>query len=1421
MPKPRGMGTLTKPKGGGMHGAWVGPKLSVDAEITSLGREVPKVRWVVWPCYNCPDGLQWGLQGIIREDSTTGGGDPSACWHVDRKGKRPLGKTLKTEYQGETYPESPQAVINGAPSENCPEESSTQAQTRGRGERVTTDEATEGDVPQAGNAASAPPGGSTTTGGRVHIPNPSKMGRVILVNFGALRNAAGTHQKEMLEKVHEWAQKWGMACGIDKCKAMVVFGDQDSLKLEELLIGEDRIGVCESYRYLGLEVDSKLSVERMIKERAAAGRKSIVWHEALFEVIGMHDQSKQQPLQRVVLEGIKWMVGKSVNSTIVGSGGKVELGASHKEVDFETRSSVSELGAPSSSKIEGLESLVSKLRSSAAANDNRSRLALLLGGEIGGRLSGGPSGSNTTFEPTPERVGLAFHQGTQWSREFPGSSGPRVRVLGRCAFGIELKLCLGVLWRDVVKWARVRDSWSEGSVRFDVVVVKAGKARIVLDRLKKRKGWVVREHRFRISLWGIKLVSLVVFISHNIFIERSEKVVRRVVGAVQDLSSKFRGAPLVILGDWNMSLKSIEQWIGRCRGMQVLRMAGDRWSFQFAKGKPISAIDHIVVNQHATDLLGSGRVLRRIDGLDHWPVQTSFRQVSFLQEGEGGGEEAGRSLVFQRAKINEIRDEIRLSNRWEPLERLDCSLEEGVESGVKSLVDISLSVASSVGVVGDVGSRRPRSGFRVKGKLWSFQRSLKRPLRKSVLEKVGKLFKKLAEALCKGVGRCGGEKLEPRGLVGSGRSGASRVDKDQWVDFVERILVSIPKKGDLTLHDNYRGISLNLVLLEILTSVIIKRIDAELDDRKNIKWWKATYVAFIDFKKAYDMVPHEALMKKLRAAGVAGKALDFFKNLYSSTLVKVRFEDLVSPPTPVQRGVRQGCPTSPSLFNIFINDIMDGLKVKEMLKRVHEWAQRWGMACGIDKCKAMVVFGDQDSLKLEELLIGEDRIGVCESYRYLGLEVDSKLYIERMVKERVAIGIKVLFGMRHFLVDKRIPMWAKVLAFKALVHPCLTCGAEVIGMHDQNIQQPLNRVVVEGIKWMVGKSVNSTTVGATVLHRELNVCPIAAFNAGQRARGFFKYRGLKTWVADLVNFPSAYRVGEKWSWVHHTKKWIAKNAPRCQNQGLLVREVAWEAWEFKHSTEALKFYKEFKLEGSREFFKRAMRYENVTPEKVCLLILARVWGYLLVKRAVRLGLVDHRIGVRCPLCNEEGGDSLFHVLVKCPSLVHIRSRIEGLESLVSRLWLTNAANDDKSRLTLLFGGEVGGRLCNWLWGRSHWRGTAGFVHVVNLLTEVIPVYNQALRDWEVQGDGSQLSIAEGPSRSDTTFEPTPERVGTAFHQGTQWSSFVSGQLGWVYLILWRIPRVTETKSESCWPVRILQAMLEHGSPISSGRVFEP
>ena len=84
-----------------------------------------------------------------------------------------------------------------------------------------------------------------------------------------------------------------------------------------------------------------------------------------------------------------------------------------------------------------------------------------------------------------------------------------------------------------------------------------------------------------------------------------------------------------------------------------------------------------------------------------------------------------------------------------------------------------------------------------------------------------------------------------------------------------------------------------------------------------------TYLAFLDLKKAYDSVPIFNILTKLYHYGVRGKCFDFLCNLYTSSKAHARFASMLSNEFPIKRGVRQGCPLSPILFNLFINDILN------------------------------------------------------------------------------------------------------------------------------------------------------------------------------------------------------------------------------------------------------------------------------------------------------------------------------------------------------------------------------------------------------------------------------------------------------------------------------------------------------------------
>ena len=81
------------------------------------------------------------------------------------------------------------------------------------------------------------------------------------------------------------------------------------------------------------------------------------------------------------------------------------------------------------------------------------------------------------------------------------------------------------------------------------------------------------------------------------------------------------------------------------------------------------------------------------------------------------------------------------------------------------------------------------------------------------------------------------------------------------------------------------------------------------------------YVAFIDFRKAFDSVNHEILLTAVYSKGVKGKFFGALKVMYESLVSCVRVNNELSDVFECPIGVRQGCVMSPTLFSLFINQI--------------------------------------------------------------------------------------------------------------------------------------------------------------------------------------------------------------------------------------------------------------------------------------------------------------------------------------------------------------------------------------------------------------------------------------------------------------------------------------------------------------------
>ncbi|OIR56437.1 MAG: uncharacterized protein A8A55_2816 [Amphiamblys sp. WSBS2006] len=168
-------------------------------------------------------------------------------------------------------------------------------------------------------------------------------------------------------------------------------------------------------------------------------------------------------------------------------------------------------------------------------------------------------------------------------------------------------------------------------------------------------------------------------------------------------------------------------------------------------------------------------------------------------------------------------------------------------------------------------------------------------------------------------------------------------------------VVTIPKKGDPEKTDNYRGISLLPVGLKLLCTVAAARLNTymernELFDERQAGFRrgeeclghvayltetiqrrnrekKSTFVCFIDFRKAYDRVLHEAMLRKIRSETdmqQEGRLIRFIRALYKNPRLTIR-ADGIKNECRFEVGLRQGCPLSPTLFNVFVNDVFEGL----------------------------------------------------------------------------------------------------------------------------------------------------------------------------------------------------------------------------------------------------------------------------------------------------------------------------------------------------------------------------------------------------------------------------------------------------------------------------------------------------------------
>ena len=311
----------------------------------------------------------------------------------------------------------------------------------------------------------------------------------------------------------------------------------------------------------------------------------------------------------------------------------------------------------------------------------------------------------------------------------------------------------------------------------------------------------------------------------------------------------------------------------------------------------------------------------------------------------------------------------------------------------------------------------------------------------------------------------------------------------------------IYKKGKVSDPNNFRGLAIGSAFAKLFSIILLKRLEKYIYEKNLLspkqigfrkghgtydhifllqtiiekvvkKGKKKLYTAFIDFKKAYDTVDRDILMTRLKTLGINGIFLRNIASMYMKTEYSIKLNSGHSHAIHSNLGLKQGCPLSPLLFNLYIDDIdnifddlcypiefqnekinnflyADDLVIvshsseglQRCLDKVYDFAKGKHLTISVKKSKTMI-FNQRGKFLHNHFSLHNETLDTVQSFCYLGFDVKCSGTVKHAMNVLCDKANKALRPLLCAIARFKIPVKTSIRLFHTFISPILLYNAE-------------------------------------------------------------------------------------------------------------------------------------------------------------------------------------------------------------------------------------------------------------------------------------------------------------------------------------------------------------------------------------------